>query len=423
MLTNTYRPLIGGIEKSVETFTAELRALGERTLVVTPAFEGATESDDLVERLPALREVFGSQFSFSLPIPAVLAERLDAFEPDVIHSHQPFHLGDSALRAARARGVPLVFTNHTLYERYAATLENEVISRFAEKLPVEYANHCDLVIAPTGSIKNILEARGVTARIKVLPTGIDTAFYGGGDGAALRGRFGLAEDTPVIGHLGRINASKNIAYLAEAAALAVEQVEGAVFLLVGEGEEVPTVDKVFAERGLTDRLVATGPFEGSDVADAYAAMDLFVFASKTDTQGLVLIEAMSGGVPIVALDAPGARDTIAHGKDGFIAPDDSSAQAFAEAIVNGLKASREGSFAEHARQKAATFDKEVCARRLRDAYQETIDAFDRDRATADQEGSGGWADLLASVQTELDLLGSKGAAVWSAITEEGDDSR
>jgi len=125
MFTNAYEPVIGGLEQSVTTFAEDFQAEGHRVLIVTLAFPGAEKSDETVFRLPAIKEVAGTEFSIRLPVPAGLKERLDAFEPDIVHSHHPFMVGDTALRVARRRGLPLVFTHHTLYERYAYLFSRE----------------------------------------------------------------------------------------------------------------------------------------------------------------------------------------------------------------------------------------------------------------------------------------------------------
>ena len=116
MMTNTYLPHVGGVAKSVESFSNELRKMGLSVMVVAPEFPGMPETETDVVRLPAIQRFNGSDFSVRLPVPGLLTEPLDRFQPDLIHTHHPFLLGDTALRVASGRGIPLVFTHHTLYE-------------------------------------------------------------------------------------------------------------------------------------------------------------------------------------------------------------------------------------------------------------------------------------------------------------------
>src|SRR3989339_50554 len=121
MFTNTYLPHVGGVARSVNSFATELRNRGNEVLVIAPVFPGYeahdSEETDII-RVPAIQQFNGSDFSLSIPVPFFIDERIDAFDPDIIHSHHPYLLGDAALRAARRRRLPLVFTHHTLYERY-----------------------------------------------------------------------------------------------------------------------------------------------------------------------------------------------------------------------------------------------------------------------------------------------------------------
>ena len=276
------------------TFSEDLRALGHPTLVVTPAVRGAEVSDEGILRVPAIKDIRGTGFSLRLPFSPGLRRRLDSFQPHIVHTHQPFLLGDTGLREARSRDIPLVFTHHTFYERYADFFgfEHEATRRLARWLPTAYANLCDAVIAPTPSIAEIIRERGVAAPVHVIPTGIDVASQGAGVGRRCRERYGIAPEVPLIGHVGRLIPAKNMSFLARAIAGALVRTPRARALLAGNGESVPTVHRICSEHGVADRVVFTGNLAGQSLADAYAAMDLFAFASRTDTQGLVLVEAL-----------------------------------------------------------------------------------------------------------------------------------
>src|SRR5688572_17184518 len=149
MFTNTYLPHVGGVARSVSSYVAEFCRRGHEVRVVAPQFEGAMESTSDVLRTPALQHFNGTDFSFTLPQPGLIAEFLDPFRPELLHSHHPFQLGDSALRAARTRGLPLVFTYHTMYEQYThyMPLDSEALQRIVVQMATEYSNLCTHVIA------------------------------------------------------------------------------------------------------------------------------------------------------------------------------------------------------------------------------------------------------------------------------------
>src|SRR5688572_20475289 len=128
MMKNSSLAHVGGVARSVESFSAALREAGHKVMVVAPEFPDMSESETDVVRVPAIQRFNGSDFSVRLPVPGLLTDPLDRFQPDLIHAHHPFLLGDTALRVAAGRGVPLVFTHHTLYEEYTHYVSNESVA-------------------------------------------------------------------------------------------------------------------------------------------------------------------------------------------------------------------------------------------------------------------------------------------------------
>lgn len=333
MLTNIYRPHVGGVAHSVAAFAHAYRRLGHRVLIVTPEAEGAVEEEDVV-RVPALRNFNGSDWSLPVPIPGYLASTLAAFRPEVVHAHHPFLLGTTALRIAASWDVPCVFTHHTQYERYTHYWPGDgaVIKRFVTDLATGYCDLTDAVVAPSTDIRDRLRAAGVTRPIEVIPTGIDVARFAAGDGARFRAGRDIPADAFVVGHVGRLAPEKNLEFLAEGVAAYLERDARAHFVVVGAGSAEAALDEAFAARGLSARLHRTGTLTGAPLADAYRAMDAFAFASTSETQGMVLAEAAAAGVPLVALAAPGVSDVVRDRRNGRLVerPD---AQAFADGLA------------------------------------------------------------------------------------------
>ena len=312
LVSNTFTPHVGGVARSVQAFTDEYRRRGHRVLVVAPEYANLPEDEIDVVRIPAIQNFNASDFSFALPVPIGLTEILEEFEPDIIHSQHPFLLGNTAVRISRYFDLPLVFTHHTLYEQYTHYVPGNLplFKRFIIELGTHYANLSDLVFAPSESIRDILLSRGVSTPVEVVPTGVIVDNFAHGDGAACRRRLGIPPDAFVVGHLGRLAPEKNLGFLAEAVAGFVQEHENAWFLVVGSGPSEPAMRKIFASAGLEERLVFAGVLQHQRLSDALAAMDLFAFASTSETQGMVLTEAMAAGLPVVALDAPGAREVV-----------------------------------------------------------------------------------------------------------------
>jgi glycosyltransferase involved in cell wall biosynthesis len=319
MLTNVYTPCVGGVTRSIQAFAQQYRRRGHRVLVVAPTFENQPEEEVDVLRFPAIARSYKRYYSLPLPLPGYLYNTIRDFQPDVIHSHHPFLLGSVAQREAVLWNVPIVYTFHTRYRRFAQTngLPSPAVD-LVWSLAVTYCEQCDVVIAPSQSMAEVLREHGVTAAIEVIPTGVDLDRFAQGDGARTRRERGIPTDAFVVGHVGRISPEKNIQLLANGAARLMRRRPTVHFLLVGDGAAISQMDDAFAQPELHERLHKTGFLEGQSLIDAYHAMNVFAFASQSETQGMVLAEAMAAGVPVVALSASGVRDVVDDGRNGFI---------------------------------------------------------------------------------------------------------
>lgn len=322
MTTNTFTPHVGGVANSVRRFTEEFRGSGHRVLVVAPEFEGAPREEQDVVRVPAVQNFNGSDFAVPVPVTRKVAAALKDFRPQVVHSHHPFLLGDTALRVAASREVPVVFTHHTMYEKYTHYVPGDFpkLKRFVVDLTTGYCNLCDAVIAPSETVAGLLVRRGVTVPVMVIPTGVDRKDFEGADGASFRRSAGIPEGSFLVGHVGRLAPEKNMGFLAEAVAAFLAGRPGARFLLVGEGPSKEEMITAFERGGLAGRIHIGGVLVGKKLASAYKAMDVFAFASLTETQGMVLTEAMTAGVPVAAVDASGVREVVRDGENGRLVP-------------------------------------------------------------------------------------------------------
>jgi glycosyltransferase involved in cell wall biosynthesis len=334
MFTNTFTPHVGGVARSVQQFADEYRQLGHDVLVVAPEFAGIPKSEPDVIRMPAIQKFNGSDFSVPMPVPGRLRGKLDAFGPDIVHSHHPFLLGDAALRVASRRDIPVVFTHHTQYEKYTHYVpgDSELMQRFVIELAVGYCNLCDAVIAPSKTIANRLHQQGVTTEIVEIPTGVDVRHFSRGEGEHFRKQNGISQSTFVIGHVGRLAPEKGLGFLSECIAEFLAAHPDSVFLVAGGGPSERAMREAMSRHGVQDRFVLLGTLTRNELADVYAAMDVFAFASQSETQGMVLTEAMAASTPVVAVDAPGVREIMRDGENGLMIPREEKA-AFVEALT------------------------------------------------------------------------------------------
>lgn len=401
MMTNTYKPLVGGLERSVSNFSKEFREAGHRVVIVAPEYPDALPELDVV-RIPALKNFNGSDFSVQLPIQGTLTEALGDFHPHIVHSHHPFLIGDTALRIAAKYNVPLVFTHHSLYEENVHYMpgNEEALKRFVVKLSTGYANLADHVFAPSESVMFMMKERGVKSPIDVVPTGIYTGEFVQGDPKRIREKLNIPADAFVVGHVGRLAPEKNLEFVTHAVGRFLKDEPKAHFLIGGTGPSEGSIREIMAQEGVADRLHLAGMLKGKDLVSAYRAMDVFVFASQSETQGLVVTEAMASSVPVVAVDAPGVREVVRDQINGRLLIHENI-----EDLVSALQwyksqpVSRKGKIKEACVRTAHSFSMKVCAQRALKIYVTlTVEGFSR-RNTEE----GFWSNAIRSIQTQWGL--------------------
>lgn len=415
MMTNTYLPHVGGVARSVAAYTQALRERGHRVVVVAPEFEQAPVGEKDVIRVPAIQKFNGSDFSVSIPSDGLLQDCVDDLQPDVIHSHHPFLLGGAAQRLAGINNIPLVFTHHTLYEQYTHYVpgDSKFMKRFVAALSTEYANLAQLVIAPSESVRDLLCSRGVTTPVEVLPTGVDRVFFDKGDGRAFRKVMGIPADAFVVGHVGRLAFEKNLEFMTEAVARFLKANPQALFMVAGTGPAKLAMEEICEKHGISERVVMAGTLGQPILSSAYKAMDVFVFASQSETQGMVLTEAMAGRVPVVAVDASGVREVLRDGVNGYMLPKQ-SIDSFIKALqeFHDLPPAMRQRFRRAALGTAQSFSLENCAAELEAKYERLM----HDRASVSMESPDAWEGVMKKLEAEWNMLSNLASAAGRALS-------
>jgi len=417
MMTNTYKPIVGGLERSVESFSEGYRARGHNVIIAAPRIDGDGSPEEGVVRVPAIQHFNGTDFAIKLPIPGVLSKHLKDFTPDIVHSHHPFLIGDTALRVAAEYNVPMVFTFHTLYEKYThyVPVDSPSLQRFVIALSTGYCNLCDRVFAPSEGVADMLRERGVTAGIEVVPTGIRPADLSGGDRAGTRERLDIPAEAFVVGYTGRVASEKNMEFLAGAAGEFLEKNRNAYFLVVGDGPALNDVRKSLDRMGVEDRIRLPGTLKGGELAGAYAAIDVFAFSSETETQGLVITEAMAASLPVVALDATGVGEVVADGVNGcLVTKRDRAAFEAALEWIYSLDEDKMKTIKKNARETAEKFSIDSQVEKALSIYASLTGRGHRAGTIKVKDSP--WAKAALKIKTELDLLSN-----LTKATKEGFD--
>ena len=403
MLTNTFTPHVGGVARSVEGFATEFRNMGHRVLIAAPLFDGTPKNEADVIRFPAIHNFSHSDFSVPMPIPGKLAQVLSTFHPSIVHSHHPFLLGNTALRVAASRNIPALFTYHTMYEQYTHYVPGDSprLKHFVVDLVTGYCNLCDAVIAPSESVARLLVRRGVKVPIEAIPTGVDAKAFASGDGSAFRARIQIASDAFVVGHTGRLAPEKNLGFLADAVVRFLLSNDRAHFLVAGDGPSKEGIQRKFAQYGLGSRIHLAGILNQKELAGAYRAMDVFAFASQTETQGMVLTEAMAAGVPVVAVDASGVREVVRDRVNGRLLPQE-DLEEFASALrwIASLNPQMKKRLKAGIAETISEFAMPRTAKRVLTLYQDLIKTGPAKKESQESR----WASSRRLLEEELKIL-------------------
>lgn len=363
MVSNNYFPFVSGVSVSVDRLRTGLCNLGHTLQLFVPRYRDSWQDDSATVRIPTLM-AFGQKGEFRLtnPFSARFRRRLRAFKPDLIHVHHPFWLGSMGLFMGRRLKVPVIYTYHTRLEHYAhfvplpGALFRNLISHYLIK---RFSNRCQGVIVPTHSAEEYLRMIGVKTPTLVQPTGIDVARFAQVEESALealRERLGVDPSSKILISVSRISKEKNIGFMLEA--LAELKAQGHAdfhLLLIGDGPDRGAIQTKIDSLKLTAQATLVGAVPPEQMALYYHLGDMFVFASTSETQGMVILEAMSAGLPVVAVRSSGIDDVIRQGVNGFKTPQ--NRQAWGQQVVALTEdAELREQLSQQARQFAEEFD-------------------------------------------------------------------
>lgn len=379
--TDVFLPRVNGVSTSIATFRRELAVVGVDAHVVCPRYgDEAAESE--TTRLAGRSVPFDREDRFVAPGRFVAAAA--RLEFDLVHVQTPFSAHRAGVRLARSREVPLVETWHTDFEHYfehylplvPASLARAVGRAIARRV----GRAVDLLVVPSTAVDRALTTSGVSTPRVVLPTGLAAGDLGPGDGARFRSAHGIPPDRPVAVHVGRMAREKNVGFLLDVVDRVRREIPDLLLVLAGEGPARAELERRVARLGLGSQVLFLGYLDRrSELADCYRAGDCFLFSSTTETQGLVLLEAMSLGVPVVAVAAGGTVDLLAP-RRGALVPE-LDVERFASAVVRllGDRALAER-LALEGREESVRWSAAAGAERLAAVYAELLEARPRHRS-------------------------------------------
>lgn len=375
IFSESFEPVVNGVTTSIQTLREALHKLGHTTFVYAPRFPGHHDSDPNVFRFPSILPPNARDYPLAVPFKNGFLSRMRGMEIDIVHAQTPFMLGWTGLRAGRRLGIPVVSTNHTQYAEYTHyfPLLPPAWSR-AAVIPMlrRYYDSCDLVVTPSQANREILLGYGVRREIRVVPTGNSLEIARDEDTRmAVRRHWDVPEDARVLLCVGRLAKEKNLSLLLNSFERLAGNHPAIRQVFVGGGPYEEELKREIARRGLSGRVIVAGPVPREKVGHVYCGGDIFVFPSMTETQGLVLGEALAAGLPCVAVNAGGSPEMLCDGEDSFLCANDCA--DFTEKVERLLTdEDLRRRFSASAIDNSARFTSEEMALRMLDAYKSVL---------------------------------------------------
>jgi glycosyltransferase involved in cell wall biosynthesis len=377
-ISDVYFPRVNGVSTSIRTFRDDLANCGVETTLVAPAYGAASAVEDgpgLV-RVPSAGvpgDPEDRRMRWGALKQALRALPGETF--DLVHIHTPFVAHYAGVWFARRTGIPCIATYHTFFEEYlhhyVPVLPRSVGRFVAKHFTRSQCRDVSGLIAPSEPMREVLRAYGVTTPIHVLPTGLPADRFRAGDGARFRQLVGLPADRPLIAYVGRVAHEKNIEFLVKVFERVRAKIPDAMLVIAGEGPAREPLRQLVARMGLADDVRFVGYLDrNTALLDCYAAATVFVFASRTETQGLVLLEAMAQGTPVVSTAELGTKFVLKDGAGALVMPE--RVEEFAAAVERVVEDRRlHAMLAASGREYSLTWSSLTLAQRLADVYRQT----------------------------------------------------
>ncbi|HEY3327607.1 MAG TPA: glycosyltransferase [Novimethylophilus sp.] len=379
-VSDVYFPRINGVSTSIQTFRHELRARGDTVHLIAPDYFAPSDDESDIMRVPARSLPLDPEdrlMKFSWALDHLGQLRSEFY--DIVHVQTPFVAHYLGLKLARTMGIPCVETYHTFFEEYlyhyVPFLPRSLMRMGARRFSSHQGNSLHGMVVPSHPMLEVLRQYGVTTPAEVIPTGMRPESFNSGDGAAFRDRYGIAQDRPVLLFLGRVAHEKNIGFLLKVAHRIRRVIPDVLVLVAGEGPARPGLEREAGELGLGGNVRFIGYLDRhAELNDCYSAADIFIFSSRTETQGLVLLEAMAQGVPVVSIAEMGTRDVLKEGAGAWIAEED--VEDFSDKAIRLLQDDEaRARLGEAGRQYAGLWSAGSMAERLQSFYLTTIEQY------------------------------------------------
>src|SRR3990167_5707297 len=318
--TETYYPELNGVSVSLDFVKKQLERKGHEVFIFAPKVRGYQSFDDHVIRLSTVRVINSEpKQRLVLPIPNSTFRKMMSLKFDVIHAHGGGFSSLVGYQLALLKGYPFVLTYHTYIEKYTHYffVKNPAVTGAIARQGSKFmCNLSDIVVVPTMKMKKVLEKYGVKKEIQVIPNPIDLTKFKKREKGFLRHKLKLPRESMILLTASRLGKEKNLDFLIQSFALAAKEFPLARLVLVGDGPERERLEALVAKLGLEKTVIFTGYMDTKQMPLVYSDADIFLFASTSETQGMVIPEAAACGLPVVAVRDEAFKNLVINDHNG-----------------------------------------------------------------------------------------------------------
>ncbi len=426
IFSNTYKPILSGVVTSIAMFRQGLVDAGHDVHIMAPESEDYEDEEPYIFRCPAFDLPEQVDLSVTLPFKTAMMSIVRGIKPDLIHSQHPFMMGKLAATFARDLNLPLVFTLNSQYDTYIqqyVRIAPKLAGALAEEILKRYLEKCTRVVVLNSVAREFIwQEYKVNVPVDVVPVPVDLSMYHNLEPRRVRAELGLGQ-AEVLMYAGRLAEEKNLDFLLRAFAQVIAQRPQARLLLVGKGMHERSLRRLARKLGVEEQVIFNGTIPHSEIPHYAAMADVFVFSSLVDTQGLVLVEAMAAGTPVVAVEALGPADVLVEG-GGLLVPTEE--EAFARAVLALLlDEPRRCLLGEQAVRAAQRYAVPSITARMVDVYHEAIAAGPRPAKKVlgrlrEKHVATAWREVGSQIRSLGESLSAAFSTAWEG---DGDDTR
>jgi glycosyltransferase involved in cell wall biosynthesis len=327
-ISDVFFPRVNGVSTSINTFATELRALGHQVTLIAPSYADEDKQEEWIVRVPSHKIYFDPEdrlMNFS-KLKALLPWIRDKHF-DIIHIHTPFTAHYVGIHFGKKLDIPVVETYHTFFEdylhHYLPFIPQFISRKLARTISRRQCNAVDGIVSPSKPMLDVLKQYGIKTPAEVVATGLDESSFASVDGEHFRMSHDIPLAQPMLLFVGRVAHEKNIGFLLEMHVELIKKHPDALLVITGEGPAEESIKHSIKKLGISNKVRMIGYLDrGHELIACYKAADIFVFASKSETQGLVLLEAMAQGTAVVAIAELGTKSILIEGEGVLIAKDD-----------------------------------------------------------------------------------------------------